>query len=77
MLLLLLMIYSYREQVKKKKHFIFLHDHLPFFLGEIVENFSRKSCMKQKICFFFFTLSVHVSSVSVIYMETGCLENHT
>ena len=35
--------YDHTVRVKKKKLFIFLHYQLPFFLGEIVKNFSRKS----------------------------------
>ena len=36
-------VYSAGKGKKKKTLFIFLHNQLPFFLPEIVENFSRKS----------------------------------
>ena len=37
-------VLTYSAGKEKKTLFIFLHDQLPFFfLGEIVENFSRKS----------------------------------
>ena len=34
-------ISTYSAGEEKSPLFIFLHDQLPFFLGEIVENFSR------------------------------------
>ena len=36
-------VFIYSAGEEKSPLLIFLHDQLPFFLGEIVENFSRKS----------------------------------
>ena len=59
----MILVYSAGEE--KSPLFIFLHDQLPLFLGEIVENFSR---FLQEIQFFLQEIPVFLPEILGLYL---------